>query len=585
MIEIESLGAEKMSKMKIMKLFGIVMLILGMLSGCLGGAKKEVSKSEEETTVKSNINAPERVIRPIEIMTRPQSAAPDEFETATIIADEMKKLGLDVKLKVIPWEQLSDIVWYQRDKWDITGWQMTARPERMDPDEFTYNLFHSSNVKDGYNFVGYEHKELDSVIEQQRVTVDPKERKKFIQEAQKIVAHDVPYFFNVHPSLNYVFNNEVFKKDSIVDMAGLGIKNIWTFINAEPKGSKKDMILNSPDSLISVNPLYISGSVDSWVTELIWDRLMRVGKDGLPKPWAAEKVDWESDTKVKITLHDGMKFSDGQPVTPEDVKFSFEVPLSGEVPMYKPFVEGIDKIDIVDNKTLLFTLKRPWGAFETASLAKINIIPKHVWEPIIEGLKNKPENAESYQEKVPVGSGPFKFSNWKMNEEIVLEANKDHFAAPKIDRWITRFIPNMEASLGMIQNGEINFLASYTGDAQLLEQKVKASKNLSMVSSVDLGFRFFAPNVRRAPFNDVEFRRAIASVIDRDLLVNAVWKGFAVPGDSVISPALDFWKAKKLDYPTGGESEAKKILEKAGYQWDKDGKLLYPKGQTEKLGQ
>jgi peptide/nickel transport system substrate-binding protein len=574
-----------MTKFKFFPIFAIVVLLLGVLSGCLGGAKKEVSKSEEDDpAVSSEISAPERVIRPLEIITRPQSSSPDEFETATIMADAMKQLGLDVELKVMPWEQQSDIVWYQRDKWDISGWQMAARPERMDPDEFTYNLFHSANVTDGYNFVGYVNKELDDVIEKQRITVDREERKKYIQEAQSIVAHDVPYFFNVHPTLNYVFNNEVFKEDTIVDMAGLGIKNFWTYIQAEPTGSKKDLILNSNDSVLGVNPLYISGSVDSWVTELIWDRLMRVGKDGLPEPWAAEKVEWETDTQVKITLHDGMKWHDGKPVTPEDVKFSFEVPLTGEVPMYKPFVEIIEKIDIVDDKTLTFTLSRPWAAFETASLAKINLIPKHVWEPIIENLKTKPENAESYQEEVPIGSGPFKFANWKMNEEIVLDANKEHFGAPKVDRWITRFIPNMEAALGMIQNGEINFLAAYTGDAQLLEDKVKESSNLSLISSVDLGFRFFAPNLRRAPFDDVAFRRAVAAVIDRDLLVNAVWKGFAVPGDSVISPALEFWRADQLDYPTGGTENAKQILQDAGYQWDKDGKLLYPEGKTETLG-
>ncbi|MEH7482307.1 ABC transporter substrate-binding protein [Neobacillus drentensis] len=572
-----------MKKLRIIRLMICLVLLIGLLTGCLGGAKQEASNSENKIE-KSTINDPARVIRPIEILSRPQAAAPDEYETATIIAEGMKQLGLDAKVKVLPWEQLSNVVWFERDKWDITGWQQAARPERLDPDEFVYNLFHSSNVKEGYNFVGYVNKDLDSIVEKQRITLDKNERKDLIFKAQEIIAKDVPFFFNVHPTVNYVYNNKVFEKSSIVDMAGLGIKNFWTFVNAVPKGEQKDLILNSNDNIRAVNPLYISGSVDSWATELIWDRLMRVGEDGLPKTWAAEKVEWETDKKVKITLHDGMKWHDGKPVTPEDVKFSFEAPMSGEAPAYKPFVENIKSIDIVDNKTLVFNLNNPNAAFETASLAKINLIPKHIWEPIINDLKTKPENAESYQEKVPVGSGPFKFSNWKMSEEIVLAANKEHFSAPKVNRWITRIVPNMEAALGMIQNGEINFLAAYSGDAKLLEEKVKASKDLTMVSSVDLGFRFFAPNLRRAPFDDVAFRKGIASVIDRNVLVDAVWKGYAVPGDSVISPALKFWKNTKLDYPSGGVESGKKILQEAGYQWDKDGKLLYPKGKTETLG-
>src|SRR5690554_2467215 len=101
----------------------------------------------------------------------------------------------------------------------------------------------------------------------------------------------------------------------------------------------------------------------------------------------------------------------------------------------------------------------------------------------------KPENAESIQEETPIGSGPFKFADWKFAEEVVLDANSKHFAAPKVDRWIVRFISNMESTLGMIQNGELNFLAVYSGDPLLLENLVNRSPMLSMVSSVDLGFR------------------------------------------------------------------------------------------------
>lgn len=571
-----------MRALKKVNLFVVIMLILALLSGCFGNKSETTS---EDPALNSEIEDDSRIIRKLEILTRPQSSSPDEFETANLIAAAMKELGLNVELNVSPWEKLSDIVWYERDQWDMSGWQMTARPERLDPDEFIYNLFHSQNVDEGYNFIGYENQEYDSLAEEQRVTVDRQERQQLIHQAQDILANDVAYFFTVNPKLSYVYNNEVFEESSIVEMAGLGIKNYWTYINATPKGAQKDFILNSNDTVQAINPLYISGAVDSWVTEMIWDRIMRVGEDGLPTPSAAEKVEWLTDTEVKITLRSGMKWHDGQPVTAEDVKFSFEVPLTGEVPMYKAFVDMIKNIEIVDDHTLVFTIDYPWAAFETASLAKVNLIPKHVWEPIIEDLKNKPENAESHQEKAPIGSGPFKYANWKFGEEVVLEAVKDHYDAPKVERWIVRIVPNMEASLGMLQTGEINFLAAYSGDSQVLEQRVQDAPSLTMVSSIDLGFRLFAPNHRRAPFDDVAFRRAVAAVIDRDLQVAAVWKGFAVPSDSVISPALEFWKNPSLNYPSGGIEEAKQILQEAGYEWDKNGRLLYPQGKTEQLGQ
>jgi peptide/nickel transport system substrate-binding protein len=525
--------------------------------------------------------ANDRLIRKIVVLTRPQAAVPDEFETCNLLVAEMQALGINAQLKVMPWEQMADFVWYQRDKWDMTGWQMAARPERLDPDEFTFNLFHSSTAPKGYNFVGYISSAYDKVAEEQRITIDRDKRQKLIKKAQEIIAEDVGYLFSVNQTLNYVFNNKVFAANSVKDMAGLGIKNFWTYINIQPTGSQKDFICNSNDAIQASNPFFISGSVDSWITELIWDRIMRMGEDGLPKPWAAEKVEWQNPTTVKIVMRAGMKWHDGKPVTVEDVKFSFEAPLTGEVPMYKPFVTNIKNIEIVDNRTLVFTLHKPSAAFETATLAKLNLAPKHIWQPIIEKLKTSPDNAEAHQEKVPIGSGPFKFGHWKFQEEFVLMANKDHFAAPKIDRWIVRIIPNMEAVLGMILNGEINFTTQYVGDAQLLSQKVKADPKLTMISSVDLGFKFVAINHRRPPFSDKAFRRALAAVMDRQMIVDAIWKGFAVPGDSIISPALKFWKNTNLNYPTGGNEAAKKMLKAAGYEWDKKGRLMYPQGQKE----
>ena len=518
----------------------------------------------------------DRVVE-VSLITRPKSSSPDEFETMTVLAEAMKTVGIDATVEVMPWEQMADVVWYDRDAWQITGWQMTARPERLDPDEFTYNLFHSSTAETGYNFIGYKNPEYDKVAEQQRVTVDREERRELIYKAQEIIAEDAAYIFSVHPMVNIVYNNEVFAADSIKEMAGLGVKNFWTYLNAEPISEQKDMVLNSNDTVQSVNPLYISGTVDSWITELVWDRLMRMGQDGLPKPWAAESVEWVDDTTVEVVLRDDLKWHDGEDVTVEDVKFSFEVPKTGEAPMYKPFVDVIEEIEIVDDSKLVFNLKEPWAAFETASLAKVNIIPEHIWGPVIDDLKDKPENAESYQEDVPVGSGPFKFSDWKFSEEVVLTANEEYFQPPKVDNWIVRFVPNMEATLGMVQNGEINFLATYLGDSQLLEQRVEADPKLTMVSSVDLGFRFLAPNHRIKPFSDKSFRRAVAALNDRNLITQLVWKGFAVPANSVVSPALEYWKNPDLNYPNGGFAQAREILEEAGYEWDDQGRLLYPK--------
>lgn len=523
-------------------------------------------------------------IRTIQLLSRPQAAQPAEFQAIQLIAQEWRKLGLDVNVNVMPWSQMADAVWYNRDTWDVTAWQMTGRPERSDPDEIIFNLFHSSTAEKGYNFIGYNNPEYDKIVEEQRVTVDPEARKALVIKAQEMLAADQPNMMLVHPQQAFAFDKTTFDPGSVVDQSGIGIRSYWTWLNLAPTGDQKDIIVNSSDNVIAVNPLYISGVTDNWLTELIYDRLFRVGADGLPQPWAAESFEWRDETTIAVTLRDGMTFHDGQPVTADDVVFSYQATTGGEAPMYAPFGSNVTGISVEGDNTIVFTLGTPSASFLTSSLAKINIIPKHVWEPILTDLSTKDENAESYQEDTPIGSGAYKFVRWLPNEEVVLEANADHFNAPKAERFILRLVPNAEAALGMLRSGEINFLTDFQGDPQVLIDAAEQDGDLEVVSTVDIGFRYVAFNLRRPPFDDPAFRRALSSAVDRRLIVNAAFKKFAVPSNSVVSPALEYWHAADVvDGFTAGTDVAKSILEEAGYGGIGE-KLTYPDGVSETLG-
>ena len=337
-------------------------------------------------------------IRKLTLISRAQAANPQQFQAAELIAQAWRQLGLDVVVQGMPRPQQSDAVWYNRDTWDLTMWQMAGRPERSDPDELIYNLFHSTTVEKGYNFVGYVNPEYDRIAEKQRVTANRDDRKVLIDQLQDIINQDQVYAFLVHPLQTFSFDKTVWDASTTVVQPGLGIKNFWTFSGIEPLGDQKDMILNSSDELNAISPFYISGATDSWITELIWDRMMRIGPTGLAEPWAAQSVEWADDAmSVTVTLRDGMKWHDGTPVTTDDVVFSFTAPIKF-APMYKPFVDGIANIEVLDAATVRFDLNEPNAAFETSTLAKLNLAPKHVWEPLLAAL-GEGENAESILEE------------------------------------------------------------------------------------------------------------------------------------------------------------------------------------------
>jgi peptide/nickel transport system substrate-binding protein len=522
-------------------------------------------------------------IRKLVIVSAAQASDPQEFQAAQLLAQAWRQLGLDVEVKGMPRPQLADLVWNRRDKWDMTMWRMVGRPERSDPDEFAYNLFNPATAATGYDFVGHDNPDYMKIAEAQRAELDQDKRKALIYAAQDTINKDQPYIFLVYPKNVLAYDKSVWKPSTVVEQSGIGIRSFWTYLRAEPLTAQKDMITNATEAMLALNPLYISGAIDSWLTEIIWDRLMRVGPDGLPIPWAAEKVIQVDPTTVDCVLRPGQKWHDGKPMTVDDVVFSFKAPAMGDKsPMYKPFVANIADVAATDDKTVRFKLKTPSAAFATSTLAKINLIPKHVWEPIMADLMNKPQNVETYQEERPIGSGPFKVARFKFTEEIVLEANKDYWEAPRPERVIMRIITNTSAALGMLPKGEINFLTDYRGDPKLLTDLARQNPNIEVVSTIDMGFRFVAPNQRRAPFNDPAFRRALSHATSRQLMAAAAWNGFAVPANSIISPALKFWSKPGIDDLKVDMNAAKKMLADAGYVLV-GGKLHYPSGVKETL--
>ena len=144
-----------------------------------------------------------------------QAERPVEYETTRLVVENMRELGLEVEHRAIPWAQLIDEIWFSRTEessaadrpFQMTYWRMVGRPERSDPDEFTYNLFHSSVRDRGYNFIGYDNPEYDALAEAQRVEVADKEaRLELICEAQQIIRNDMINAYFLHPLTPQVVN-------------------------------------------------------------------------------------------------------------------------------------------------------------------------------------------------------------------------------------------------------------------------------------------------------------------------------------------------------------------------------------------
>src|SRR5262249_23226187 len=115
---------------------------------------------------------------------------------------------------------------------------------------------------------------------------------------------------------------------------------------------------------------------------------------------------------------------------------------------------------------------------------------------------------------------------------------------------------------------------------KILSEFAKQNPRIQEVATIDMGFRFLAPNQRRAPFSDPNFRRALSAATNRPLMAAAAWNGYAGPANSFISPALKFWSKPGIDNLKFDVSGAKKILAEAGYVLVGN-TLHYPSGVKE----
>ena len=248
------------------------------------------------------------------------------------------------------------------------------------PHDFLFHMYHSdaNPQKGGRNFTYYSNPEYDKLAEKQRTQLDREERRKTAFEMQKIIDRDQPQAFLVHPKYALAFNKAIFKEDTVVNQSGIGIRNIWTFLAIQPLGTQKDLIINSNEVINATNPLYIGGAVDSWVTDLIWDRIMRIGPDGklLMTEEQAMQVAQEFGARVqekkmkeaqelgKKNLAEGEKFlaenakKPGVKTTPSGLQYQVMTEGKGPKPTAEDTVRVHYKGTLLDGKTFDSSIDR-----------------------------------------------------------------------------------------------------------------------------------------------------------------------------------------------------------------------------------
>lgn len=342
-------------------------------------------------------------------------------------------------------------------------------------------------------------------------------------------------------------------------------------------------------NLKTITPLVSSDAYAANVQSYVLESLLARNPDTLAwegllaKSWTISP----DGLVISFKLRDDAHFSDGTPLTAEDVVFSYRFIMTDAIqaPRERAYLEKIAAVNATDKYTVVFTFKEPY--FEALSLAgSLGVLPKHFYEPY---LKNPQQFNES--KGLLLGSGPYKLADpkaWtpdKGNVELVRNERYWGDVQPTYNRVLWKIIQNDSARLTTFRNGDIDSYGARPVEYQTLKQDAQItakSQSFEYMPPV-VGYSYIAWNQERAGkptrFADPRVRLAMTYLTDVSRIIKDVFLGYAEPALSPFSPTSKQHDPALSPYAFDID-KAKALLKQAGYEdRNQDGVLEDGKGQ------
>lgn len=284
-----------------------------------------------------------------------------------------------------------------------------------------------------------------------------------------------------------------------------------------------------------------------------------------PHPYLAESWAFSDDgLSLTLKLVKGATFHDGKPITSEDMAFSI-MTMKAKHP-FRSMMEPVEKVDTPDAHTAVIRLAKPHPALLLAMSPPLcPIIPKHVFGDG-QDIQTHPMNL------APVGSGPFKFVEFKAGEHLVLERYENFFIKdrPYLDRFILKIIPDSVNRLVSLEKGEAQMDVFLNNSSDIKQMSRLSGIKVNPMGEAIGGVFWLAFNTIRKPLDDKRVRQAISYCVDRDFLLNKLLLGVPKRATGPIDPSSPLYSADVQLYNIDLD-KANKLLDEAGHPKGKDG--------------
>ncbi len=319
----------------------------------------------------------------------------------------------------------------------------------------------------------------------------------------------------------------------------------------------------------TLDPAFIVDVTGGSIAAKLFNGLVKIGKDLTIEPDIAENWTLSADGLLyTFQLKEGVKFSSGRTVTARDFKYSFERILNPEnrspatwvfekILGAEEFMQGraveVRGIQVVDDHTLEIRLKRPFSPFlNLMAMTSAYVVPR-------EEVERWGPDFSSH----PVGTGPFLLKEWQPNREIRLDRRTDYFDRPaKMHGIVYRIIPEDLTAVSEFELGNLDLLTIPA--AEYARYRRDPSKRQFIASIEGLNTYYLGFNCSRPPFDNPRLRKAVASAIDREKILNTIYEKRGRLADGPVPDIMRKWALRSL-YRYDPQ-KAKEIIAGEGFQ-------------------
>ncbi len=321
-------------------------------------------------------------------------------------------------------------------------------------------------------------------------------------------------------------------------------------VDAKPSNKGTLEVVMAADAR-SLDPQRTNDQPSARVMRQVYETLMHQTEDLDIQTGLATSYEVLSPTEFFFTLKQGVKFHNGEELTAHDVKYTFERMRQVNAPAAF-LVAALDRVEVVDNYSFKMILSFPFGPFIA-----------HLGHPATAIINRKAVEAagEDYGRN-PVGTGPYKFVEWRSGDSITLERFNDYHKGPALSERIRfRFIAEDTNRAIALETGEADIIYD-VGPNDF--GGLVTNNALTTYQTVGLTTFYMGFNAEKAPFDDIRVRRAINLALDVDLATEVAFQGYASAARGPLAPTVLFANQDLPGYGYDPE-EAKRLLAQAGY--------------------